>query len=84
MVRIQAIRLAGILGKEESAVVPALVSQFESGNVEVRLAAVQELGHLGAAARKALPDLAKLARSDSRASVRDAAEVARKKIEQGP
>jgi HEAT repeat protein len=82
--RSQAVRLAGPLGKEERAVVPALVRRcLEDGNVEVRLAAIQELGQLGPAAKDAAKVLHHLARNDSRASIRNAAQASLKKIEGG-
>jgi HEAT repeat protein len=83
-VRTQAIRLAGAMGKLEREVVPALVTRCEDENVEARLAAIQELGQLGAAAKGAEDTLRRLARSDSRASVRDAASAALTKIQAAP
>jgi hypothetical protein len=48
--------------------------------VEVRLAAVQALGELGAAAKSAVKDLEAVSRDDSQARVREAAAAAVKKI----
>jgi HEAT repeat protein len=83
-VRTQAIRLAGVLGKGEPAVVGALIVRCDDDNVEARLAAIQELGQLGPAARAAEPVLRGLARNDSRPSVREAAATALKKVTASP
>ena len=45
-----------------------------------RLVAIQELGALGGAAEKAVPVLQDIARDDARATLRQAAEAALKKI----
>jgi HEAT repeat protein len=79
--RYQAIRLAGTLGKDESAVVPALLALCTEDNAEIRLAAIQELGQLGPYAQEASDKLRKISESDARASVREAAAAAVKKIE---
>jgi HEAT repeat protein len=82
--RTQAIRLAGSLGKDEPEAVKALLRRCtDENNVEARLAAIQELGHLGAAAKEAAPVLRTIARNDGRASVREAAEAALKSIQGG-
>ncbi len=86
--RYQAIRLAGRLAKEvmnERAAVSALADvAAKDDNTENRLAAIQELGQLGAAAADAVQTLTRLASGDSRASIREAAEDALKKIKAGP
>ena len=82
--RYQAIRLAGIYAKDEKAVVPALAdAAAKDDNTENRLAAIQELGQLGNVAADAVPTLTRLASGDSRASIREAAEDALKKIKAG-
>jgi HEAT repeat protein len=83
--RNQAIRLAGAYAKEEKAVVPALAdAAVKDDNTENRLAAIQELGQLGNVAAEAVPTLTRLATGDSRASIREAAEDALKKIKASP
>jgi HEAT repeat protein len=78
--RYQAIRLAGALAKDDKAIVPALAdSALKDENVENRLAAIQELGQLGNLAVAAVPTLNQLT-SDSRGSIRNAAQDALKKI----
>jgi HEAT repeat protein len=79
-VRTQAIRLAGVVGRGEPAAVRALIARCDDENVEARLAAIQELGQLGPAAKDAEATLRGLARNDSRTSIREAAEAALKKI----
>jgi len=84
-VRSEAVRVAGIIGKERREVVPVLANiAVQDANVETRLAAIQELGQLGNVAREAVPTLTRLVRSDTRASVRDAADAALKRIQRNP
>lgn len=78
--KIQAIRLAGKLGKDEAEVIPALVARTSDEHLESRLAAIQELGLLGPLARDAEAVLVNIARNDTRGAVREAAAVAVKKI----
>jgi HEAT repeat protein len=82
-VRTQAIRVAGVIGREDAAaVVTALANLLKlEGNVEAKIAAVQELASLGEASKGAIPQLNELAQNDPRASVREAALAAVKKIE---
>jgi hypothetical protein len=80
-VRLQAVRLAGLLGREEGEVVRVLETVCVKDLVtENRLAAIQELGQLGAVANRAVDTLTTLAEQDSRFSIRDAAQAALKKI----
>jgi HEAT repeat protein len=80
----QAVRVAGPLGKQEKEVIGQLEKVARAdGNVEVRVAAIQELGGLGPAARSAEGTLAKLA-TEARASIRDAAVEALKRIRTAP
>jgi HEAT repeat protein len=84
-VRNQVIRLAGTLGKGRKEAVTLLAEAAEKdANLENRLAAVQELGQLEAAALDALPVLDRLAAEDVRASVREAARAALKRIKGTP
>jgi HEAT repeat protein len=82
-VRTQAIRVAGIVGREEpKEVVPALGNLLKSeDNVEAKIAAIQELASMGAAAKEVVPQLNQVAQNDPRSSVREAAQAAVKKIE---
>jgi HEAT repeat protein len=82
-VRTQAIRVAGVIGREEpKTVLPALTGLLKTeDNVEAKIAAVQEIASFGEAAGGAVPQLKELAQSDPRASVREAAQAAVKKIE---
>jgi HEAT repeat protein len=83
--RSEAIRVAGVIGKQQPQVVPMLARiAVEDANLETRLAAIQELGQLGDAARDAAPALSRLAAHDPRASVRDAADAALKKVKANP
>jgi HEAT repeat protein len=80
----QAVRVAGAVGKEEKDVVPALAKVArEDRNVEVRVAAIQELGGLGPAAKAAEQTLTDLA-GDPRPSIREAATVALKRLKAPP
>jgi hypothetical protein len=81
-VRSQVIRLAGALGREESAAVPALTNAcLKDGSPDNRLAAIQELGALGRVAVSAKGTLAQIMREDGRQVLRNAAAAALKKIE---
>ena len=80
-VRHQVIRLAGIVGKEhKEAVVLLAEAAQKDANLENRLAALQELGELESAASAALPTLMSLASEDVRATVREAAQAALRRI----
>jgi hypothetical protein len=80
----QAVRVAGPLGKEEKEVVPSLEKVArEDRNVEVRVAAIQELGGLGPAAKSAEGTLSELA-GDPRPSIREAAAYALKRVKAPP
>jgi len=84
-VRNQVIRLAGSLGKDEREAVTLLADAAQKdANLENRLAALQELEQLETAAMDALPALNRLVAEDVRASVRDAAQSAVKKIKGAP
>jgi HEAT repeat protein len=80
----QAVRVAGPLGKTEKEVVAVLEKMAKLDlNVEVRVAAIQELGGLGEAAKSAEPTLSELA-DDPRASIREAARAALKRLRAPP
>jgi hypothetical protein len=85
-VRYQAVRLAGVFGKGEKDLVPELLKRaaVKEFDLEIRLAALQELGKLGSAVnddgRKALHELAD---NDVRQDIRKAAAAALKRIEGG-
>jgi HEAT repeat protein len=82
--RLAAVRVAGPVGKDEPAVIKALeVVCLKDNDVEVRLAAIQELGRLGPVAKEAVPTLMRVA-TDSRPSLRAAAKVALKQIQGTP
>jgi HEAT repeat protein len=78
--REQAIRLAGRVCRGEPELVNALKACVDDRHLEARVAAIQELGELGPAAKGAESTLAVVARNDPRFSVREAAEAALKKI----
>jgi HEAT repeat protein len=81
MVRILSIRAAGPYGKEEPEAVKILAKLARNDdNVEVRLAAIQELGLIGSAAKIAEPDLRYIIEHDEREAVREQAEVAVRRI----
>ena len=83
--RVQSVRAAGPYGREEQEVIKVLAKMARNDeNVEVRLAAIQELGLLEGAAKEAEPDLRHLFENDEREAVRQAAEVALKKIKGSP
>jgi HEAT repeat protein len=80
-VRFALIRAVASQAKQQADAVPLLVKVAQADDaVENRLVAVQELGELGSVAQKALPALEELAAGDARASIRQAAEAAVKKI----
>jgi HEAT repeat protein len=80
-VRLLAVRAATPYAAEQSEVVQTFIKIARSTeNVEVRLAAIQELGMAGAAAKAALPDLRYLIENDERESIRMEAQQALKKI----
>jgi HEAT repeat protein len=80
-VRYQLIRSAALLAKEQPEAVTALAATaLNDEAAENRLAAVQELGELGRVAAPAVPTLTRIADGDARASLRQAADAALKKI----
>ncbi|HWY86777.1 MAG TPA: HEAT repeat domain-containing protein [Gemmataceae bacterium] len=83
-VRNQVIRLTGSIGKDKEAVSLLAEAAEKDANLENRLAALQELGHLGSTAMEALPTLSRLSAEDVRASVREAALAAVSKIKGAP
>lgn len=85
ILRAQAVRLAGPLGKDEPAVIAQLqIVCLKDDNIEVRLAAIQELGVLGPLAKDAEKTLQTLYDTDNRASIREAAAAALKKVRVKP
>jgi hypothetical protein len=79
--RYQLIRATGTLVKEQTEAGAALAERALADDAtENRLAAIQELGEAGAAARSAEPILERIAAQDARARLRDAASKALKKI----
>lgn len=80
-VRNHLIRLTGVLAKAKTDAIPVLSSlAAKDDSTENRIAAIQELGELGALARESLTVLSNLALQDARAAVREAAEKAVKQI----
>lgn len=80
-VRHQAVRVAGSIAERQGEVVPALVEvALKDESTDTRLAALQELGQLGPIASSAVDALNQLAGNDVRASIREAATEALKKI----
>lgn len=79
--RTQAIYLAGKLCKFEKDFIPALIERCKDDNMETQVAAVQELGELGTAARAAEKLVKELADNSPRQTVREAANAALKKIQ---
>ncbi len=80
-IRNHLIRLAGALAKEKSDAIALLTTLAVKDDVtENRIAAIQELGELGALAKESLPALSNLAAQDSRLAVREAAAAAVKQI----
>ena len=81
-VRILSVRAAGPYGKEEPEAIKVLVKLARNDdNVEVRVAAVQELGLIGSAAKAAEADLRYIMEHDERDAVREQAMAALKKIQ---
>jgi HEAT repeat protein len=79
--RLQAVRVVGPYAKEKEEVVKYLGKLARADDsVDVRLAAVQELGALGATARSAEPVLRQVIDNEEIEVVRDAARTALKKI----
>jgi HEAT repeat protein len=83
-VRYQLIRLCGQIGKEfdevGGEVAAAIINAaLKDGNVEIRLAAVQELADLPSADGRINEVLDELSSNDPIAAIRDAAEAAQKK-----
>jgi HEAT repeat protein len=75
------IRAAASQAKLQADVVPVLMKLAQDDDaVENRLSAIQELGELGARAENAVPVLKDIAQGDGRATLRQAAEAAVKKI----
>jgi HEAT repeat protein len=80
-IRNHLIRLAGTLGKEQPEAIPVLTDLAVTDEAtENRIAAIQELGELGARARGSVKVLGEIAEKDARASVREAAAKALKLI----
>ncbi len=83
-VRLLTVRAAGPYGKEEPQAVKTLATLARGDeNVEVRLAAIQELGLIGDAAKAIVPDLRYIIENDEREAVRQNAEEALRKIQGG-
>jgi HEAT repeat protein len=75
------IRAAASVAKQQDDAVPVLAKLAQDDDaIENRLSAIQELGELGGRAEPAVPTLRDIAQNDARASVRQAAEAALKKI----
>jgi HEAT repeat protein len=75
------IHTAAALAKEHADAVPVLAKlALDDNAAENRLAAIQELGELGPVAEKATPALQGIAQGEARATLREAAQVALKKI----
>lgn len=81
--RAQVIRLAAKVCKTESELIPALMEACADPNVDAQIAAIQELGEMGSAARAAEKTIAEIAMTASRDNVRQAATLALKKIQGG-
>jgi hypothetical protein len=80
--RLLAVRAATAYAKEQPEVVREFVKIARStANVELRLAAIQELGVAGATAKSAAPDLQYLIDNDERENIRQEAAVALKKVQ---
>jgi HEAT repeat protein len=80
--RLFAVRAATAYAKEQPEVVREFVKIARStANVELRVAAIQELGSAGATARSAVPDLQYLLDNDERENIRQEAEAALKKVQ---
>ena len=75
------IHAAATVAKQHADAVPLLAKLAQADDAaENRLAAIQELGELGAAADNAVPVLQDIAKGDARATLREAAQAALKKI----
>ncbi len=72
-VRNHLIRLTGVLAKENPEAISSLIDIAKVDSTENRIAAIQELGELGARAKDTLPELTKIESQDARAAIRDAA-----------
>lgn len=82
-VRNHLIRLTGAVGKSNPDAVAALIAAArEDESTENRIAAIQELGTLGALAKSAVAPLTTIAAQDPRAAIREAAGKALKQIQQ--
>ena len=82
--RSQAVRVAGPLGRAEKEVVTMLQNLArKDGNIEVRIAAIQELAQMGPAAKAAIPALVSASR-DARSAVSEAAKDALKRVQPMP
>jgi HEAT repeat protein len=80
-VRNNLIRLTGTLAKSNTEAVKALTAAAENDqSTENRIAAIQELGELGSLPEETRKSLARIARQDARAAIREAAEKVLKKI----
>jgi hypothetical protein len=80
--RLFAVRAATAYAKEQPEVVREFVKIARStANVELRVAAIQELGSAGATAKSAVPDLQYLIDNDERENIRQEAEAALKKVQ---
>lgn len=78
------IRTAAALAKANADAVPVLAKLAQDDDAaENRLAAIQELGDLGPTATAAIPVLQGIAQGDARATLREAAQAALKKINKG-
>jgi HEAT repeat protein len=80
-VRAAAVGAIGAFGKESPLAQAALINSLNDDVVEVRLAAIEELGRMGPPAKAALPTLREARKNDNRLVVRQAAEEAIKRIE---
>jgi HEAT repeat protein len=78
--RVQAIRLAGKLCQAEKELIPSLIKRCDDDNVDVQIAAIQELGELGGSAKSATATLQRLIDNTGRDLIREAAQNALKKI----
>ncbi len=79
--RAHAIRLAAKLCRSEKDLVPALMDRCDDDFADAQIAAVQELGDLGSAAKPAIDTLKRLAETSARPTVRAAAAAALKKLQ---
>lgn len=79
-IRSEAVRLGSKVCPSVPELVPELLRLTRDKHIEVQLAAIQELGELGPTARAAAAALEQIARTGPRASLREAAAAALKKI----